>query len=294
MDRMLHVWRLGRICPVWARVDIAMDSGIVTCFVWCYGFTVCDADCWAVFYLCNVVAVLFGGWMNIAGWCSWIGYCLGHKGRWWDCSRMICKLLEVIIAITNTYYPGQSGAWFWKPVASEWISVHGFCCGGCVLMIHGGLPAFWTFVRGETVGLAVAFFSGLLLSSSSSYFSSSSSSTPAFISLWFLVWLVLVIMVLWFVWRFLLVGSLVVGLVRRWGRLLVRNRGGRECRVILVLVSWMLLNGLRSVVQLILQVSYLRGKVLENIFMWVFCWVAWASCWMCWFIWVAAATSGFL
>ena len=46
---------------------------------------------------------------------------------------------------------------------------------------------------------------------------------------------------------------------------MVRRRGGCECRVILVLVYWMLLNGLRSVVQMILQVSYLRGKVLEHV-----------------------------
>ena len=71
----------------------------------------------------------------------------------------------------------------------------------------------------------------------------------------------------------LLVGSLVVGLVRGWGRVLVRNRGrllvrsrGRcECWVNLVLISMMLLSGLRSVVQLILQVSYLGGKVLEHV-----------------------------
>ena len=62
-----------------------------------------------------------------------------------------------------------------------------------------------------------------------------------------------------------MVGSLVVGLVSNWGRLLVRIRGVCECQVILVLVSWMLLNGLRSVVQLIFQVSDLRGKVLEHV-----------------------------
>ena len=33
MDRRLPVQRLGRICPVWDRVDSAVDSGIVTCFV---------------------------------------------------------------------------------------------------------------------------------------------------------------------------------------------------------------------------------------------------------------------
>ena len=73
--------------------------------------------------------------------------------------------------------------------------------------------------------------------------------------------------------RLLLVGSLVVGLIRGWGRvlvrsggrLLVRSRGGCECWVSLVLISRMLLSGLRSVVQLILQVSYLRGKVLEHV-----------------------------
>ena len=70
-----------------------------------------------------------------------------------------------------------------------------------------------------------------------------------------------------------MVGSLVVGLVRVWGRVLIRSRGellvmsrgGCECWVSLVLVSWMLLNGMRSVVQVILQVSYLRGKVLEHV-----------------------------
>ena len=67
------------------------------------------------------------------------------------------------------------------------------------------------------MGTAVALFSGLLLSSSSSYVYSSSSSTDAVISLWFLVRLVLVILVLWLVWRLFLVGSLVVGLVRGWG-----------------------------------------------------------------------------
>ena len=63
-------------------------------------------------------------------------------------------------------------------------------------MINGELPAFLTVVCVETVGPVVALFSGLLMSSSSSSFYSSSSSTVAFISLWFLVRLVLVIMVL--------------------------------------------------------------------------------------------------
>ena len=54
------------------------------------------------------------------------------------------------------------------------------------------------------------------------------------------------------------------GLVRSRGRLLVRSRGGCECWVSLVLISRMLLSGLRSVVQLILQVGYLIGKVLEH------------------------------
>ena len=49
------------------------------------------------------------------------------------------------------------------------------------------------------------------------------------------------------------------------GGLMVRRRGGCECRVSLVLVYWRLLNGLRSVVQLVLQVSYLRSKVLEHV-----------------------------
>ena len=54
-------------------------------------------------------------------------------------------------------------------------------------------------------------------------------------------------------------------IIRIRGRLLVRSRGGCEFWISLVLISWMLLNGLRSVVQLILQVSYLRGKVLEHV-----------------------------
>ena len=61
-----------------------------------------------------------------------------------------------------------------------------------------------------------------------------------------------------------MVVSLVIGLLRDRGRWLVRIRGRCECWVSLVLVSWMLLSGLRSVVQMILQVSYLRGKVLEH------------------------------
>ena len=113
------------------------------------------------------------------------------------------------------------------------------------------------------MGPAVALFSGLLLSSSSSYVSSSYSSIVAFISLWSLVRLVLVV-VLRLVCMLLLVGSLVVGLVRGWGRVLVRSRGVCECWVSLVLISRVLLSGLRSVVQLILKVSYLRGKVLEH------------------------------
>ena len=62
-----------------------------------------------------------------------------------------------------------------------------------------------------------------------------------------------------------MVVSLVIGLLRDRGKWLVSIRGRCECRVSLVLVSWMLLNGLKSVVQLILQVSYLRGKVLEHV-----------------------------
>ena len=95
-------------------------------------------------------------------------------------------------------------------------------------MIHGGLPAFGTIVCAETVGPAVALFSGMLLSSSSSSVSYSSSSTVAVISLLFLVRLVLVIMVLWLVWRLLLVGSLAVGLVRGWGRLLEVSEWAEE------------------------------------------------------------------
>ena len=125
----------------------------------------------------------------------------------------------------------------------------------------------------ETVGPAVALFSGMLLSSSPSSISSSSSSTVAFISLWFLVWLVLVIMVLLLVCWLFLVGSMVVGLVMGGGRLLicnrgwlmVRGRGGCECWVSLVLASWMFLSGLMRVVLLVLQVVYLIGKVLEQV-----------------------------
>ena len=73
--------------------------------------------------------------------------------------------------------------------------------------------------------------------------------------------------------RLLLVGSLVVGLIRGWGRvlvrtrgrLLVRSRGGCESWVSLVLISRMLLIGMRSAVRLILQVGYLGGKVLEHL-----------------------------
>ena len=50
----------------------------------------------------------------------------------------------------------------------------------------------------------------------------------------------------------------------RWG-LLVRSRGECEFWVSMVLISIMLLSDLRSVVQLILQVSYLKGKVLEHV-----------------------------
>ena len=132
-------------------------------------------------------------------------------------------------------------------------------------MIHGGLPAFGTIVCAETVCPEVALFSWLFLSSLSSSVSSSSLSTIAVISLWFLLLLVLVILVLWLVWRLLLVGSLVVGLVRGLGSLLVRSRGGCECRVSLVLVYLRFLNRLRSVVRLIFQVSYLRSKVLEHV-----------------------------
>ena len=86
--------------------------------------------------------------------------------------------------------------------------------------------------------------------------------------------------------RLLLVGSLVVGLIRGWGRvlirsggrLLVRSRGGCEIWVRLVLISRMLLSGLRSAVKLILQVGYLGGKFLEHLLhVGIFC-VAWDSC----------------
>ena len=73
--------------------------------------------------------------------------------------------------------------------------------------------------------------------------------------------------------RFLLVWSLVVGLIRGWGRVLVRSEGGVlfrsrgvcECWVSLVLIFRMLLSGRGSAVQLILQVGYLKGEVLEHV-----------------------------
>ena len=49
IDIRLPLRRLGRIWPAWDQVDSAVDSGIVTQFCCCYDFTVCDADCWAVF-----------------------------------------------------------------------------------------------------------------------------------------------------------------------------------------------------------------------------------------------------
>ena len=49
------------------------------------------------------------------------------------------------------------------------------------------------------------------------------------------------------------------------GGLLVSSRGGCECWLILVLISRMLLSGMRIAVQLILQVSYFRGKVLNHV-----------------------------
>ena len=54
-------------------------------------------------------------------------------------------------------------------------------------------------------------------------------------------------------------------MVRSGGRFLVRSRGGFECWVIFVLISRMLLSRLRSAVQLILQVGYFIGKVLEPV-----------------------------
>ena len=83
-----------------------------------------------------------------------------------------------------------------------------------------------------------------------------------------------------------MVGSLVVGLMRGWGRLLVgsggrllvRSRVGCESWVSVVLIFRMLLSGLRSDVQLILQVGYLGGKFLEHLLhVGIFC-VAWDSC----------------
>ena len=54
-------------------------------------------------------------------------------------------------------------------------------------------------------------------------------------------------------------------LIRNRGRFLVRGRGGCECWVSLVLISSIFLSRLRSAVQLILQVGYLGGKVLEHV-----------------------------
>ena len=45
MDRRLPVRRLGRICPVRARADSAVDSGIVTRFV---AFMVSPFAMWTV------------------------------------------------------------------------------------------------------------------------------------------------------------------------------------------------------------------------------------------------------
>ena len=75
------------------------------------------------------------------------------------------------------------------------------------------------------MGPEVALLSGLLLSSSSSSVSYSSLFTVEFISFWPLVRLVLVV-VLQLVLNLLLVGSLVVGLIRGLGRVLVGS-GGR-------------------------------------------------------------------
>ena len=158
-------------------------------------------------------------------------------------------------------------------------------------MIHGGLPTFLAVVCAEIMGPEVALSSGLLLSSHSFSVSSSFLFTIALISLWSLVRLVLVV-VLRLVLRFLLVGSLVVGLIRGWGRVTVRSGGrllvgsrcGCEYWVRLVLISRMLLSWMRSAVQMILQVGYLRGKVLEHVlYVGIFC-VAWASYSICWFI----------
>ena len=59
--------RLGRICPVWDRADSAVDSGIVTHFVAVMVSLFATRTVGPFFYCCNVVAVLFGGWMKIMG-----------------------------------------------------------------------------------------------------------------------------------------------------------------------------------------------------------------------------------
>ena len=55
----------GRIWHVWARVYSAVDSGIVTRFVAVMVSPFATQTVGQFFYCCNVVAVLFGGWVNI-------------------------------------------------------------------------------------------------------------------------------------------------------------------------------------------------------------------------------------
>ena len=57
--------RFGRIWPVWDRVDSAVDSGIVTTFVAVMVSPFAMRTVGPFFYCCNVVAVLFGGRVNV-------------------------------------------------------------------------------------------------------------------------------------------------------------------------------------------------------------------------------------
>ena len=65
IDRRLPVQSLGRIWPVWDRVDSAVDSGSVTHFV---AVMVSPSSTRTVGPFSTVViffAVLFGGWVNV-------------------------------------------------------------------------------------------------------------------------------------------------------------------------------------------------------------------------------------
>ena len=67
MDRSLPVRRLGMICLFWDRLDSAVDSGIVTRFGAVMVSPFATRTVGPFFYCFNVVAVLFGGWINIMG-----------------------------------------------------------------------------------------------------------------------------------------------------------------------------------------------------------------------------------